>query len=174
MAAPQDLWTTTADAFEQRHDAIGDDWSTQTPCTDWDVRALVDHVCGGQAMFAGALGKEVGADAGWPAIRAAMTEALAAPGALDGSIDHPALGQMPRQQVVGIAIGDLLVHTWDLSRAIGADETLPAEVVPVVHQALQGIPEEVLRVPGRFAAPVEAPTGADAQTQLLLFSGRQV
>lgn len=174
MSGPQDLWTTTADAFTQRYDAIGEHWDDATPCSDWTVRDLVDHVCGGQAMFSGALGVPADADAGWPAIRNAMAEAIAAPGALDGDVENPMLGKMPRQQVLGIAIGDLLIHTWDLSRAIGADDTLPAEAVPAVYQALQGIPAEFLRAPGRFEAAIEPPDGADPQSQLLLYSGRQV
>lgn len=175
MTTPQQMWAATADAFEQRYDAIGDRWSDGTPCSEWDVRALVDHAVGVQTMMGGALGAEVADGADWPAVRGAVATALDAPGALDGNIaENPVLGTMPRQQVLGIAIADLLIHTWDLSRAIGTDEVLPPDVVPVVHQAMQGMPEEFLRAPARFDDAIAAPEGADVQTQLLLYSGRQV
>lgn len=174
MAGPQDLWAATAEAFDTRYDAVGDRWDDATPCDEWTVRQLVDHATGVQAMMGGALGGQAGAEDGWPAIRDTMASALAEPGALDGNIDHPALGTMPRQQVLGIAIADLLIHTWDLSRAIGADETLPSDVVPVVYQGLQAMPAEFVRAPGRFDDAIDAPGDADTQTQMLLFAGRQV
>ncbi len=70
-------------------------------------------------------------------------------------------------------IGDALIHTWDLARAIGADATLPEALCAIQLEALQAIPEAFLRQPGRFDAALEPPPGANAQTRLLCYTGRQ-
>lgn len=55
-----DLWRQAADAFDQRYNAIGDDqWQQATPCTEWQVRQLVDHAVGVQQSLGG---NTVGAD----------------------------------------------------------------------------------------------------------------
>ena len=36
---------------------------------------------------------------------------------------------MPAEQLLGLRIGDLLIHRWDLARAIGADEQLSPDAV---------------------------------------------
>jgi len=74
----------------------------------------------------------------------------------------------------GILTSDLLVHTWDVARGIGADESLPAEAVTACYMGLQKFPEEMMRAGGRFAAAVPCADDADEQTQLLSFTGRQV
>lgn len=174
MTSPVELWQAAAEAFDNRFKAIGkEQWGAQTPCSEWTVHDLVTHAVGVQAMFGGAIGAAAPEGAKWDVVRAAMAEALAEPGALDGSINHPALGEMPKAQVIGIATNDLLIHTWDLARAIGADETLPAECVDACHAALKMMPAEMIRVPGRFADPVAVGSDADRQAQMLAFAGRK-
>ncbi|MDQ1423299.1 MAG: hypothetical protein QOD72_797 [Acidimicrobiaceae bacterium] len=54
-----DLWRSTADAFTDRFAAIAEtEWTKPTPCAEWAVRNLVDHVVGTQAFFGGLLGLE--------------------------------------------------------------------------------------------------------------------
>ena len=171
-----DLWNQTADAFDQRYQAITEEqMAAATPCGEWAVNELVDHAVGTQVGFAApVVGAEVAEGADWPTARDAIRTALAAEGALDGMVDHPAFGQVPKSMILGIGISDLLIHTWDLSRAIGADETLPAEAVQATHMGLQQFPAEMMRSPGFFGAEVECAPDADAQTQMLSFAGRQV
>lgn len=171
-----DLWRQAADAFDQRYNAIGDDqWQQATPCTEWQVRQLVDHAVGVQQSLGGnTVGADIEEGADWPATRDAIDAALATEGALDGTTEHPAFGEVPKAMMIGIGTSDLLLHTWDLARAIGADEALPAEAVSACYAGLQQLPEEVRLAPGRFGSPIEPPADADEQTRLLLFSGRQV
>ena len=165
----------TADAFDARFKAIDKaQWAAATPCDGWSVHELVQHATGTQVSFGGALGAQVAEGADWKTARAAMAEALAKPGAIDGTANHPAFGEVPKTMLVGIATTDLLIHTWDLARAIGADETLPADAVAAAHAGLQGLPADVIRVPGRFDAAIEVPDSADAQTKMLSFAGRKV
>jgi hypothetical protein len=44
-----------------------DDLMAATPCRDWTVAALLDHLIGGLEMFAAALGNPVSSDEGPPA-----------------------------------------------------------------------------------------------------------
>ncbi len=175
MTGPASMWNETAELYTQRLSALTDEqWSAQTPCEEWDVRAVVDHANGVQALIAGALGASVAEGADWPTLRGAIASALEDPSVLEGTLpeDSP-LGPMPKHQVLGIAIGDLLIHTWDISRAIGADETLPEEAVQAVRMGLGNMPEEFMRAPGRFAAAIDVGDAASAQDQLIAFSGRQ-
>lgn len=174
MTGPVEIWKQTADAFGARLDAVSDEqWSSNTPCDEWDVRALVDHAVGVQGLIASALGAQAdGSD--WATVRSTIEGALADPSVLDGNLpDDSPLGPMPKHQALGIAIGDLLIHTWDLSRAIGADETLPAAAVEASSMGLRRMPAEFMRAPGRFAEEVAVPAGASAQDQLIAFAGRR-
>ena len=125
-------------------------------------------------MVAGALGASVPEGADWAGVQSTIEAAMADPSALEGNLpeDSP-LGPMPKHQALGIAIGDLLIHTWDLSRAIGADETLPADGVQAVQMGLGNMPDEFMRAPGRFAAQVDVAADANAQDKLIAFAGRQ-
>ena len=56
------MWNDVADAFDQRYNQIGDQWDTQTPCDEWDVKGLVEHtvgVLGGVAAGVGGVGEAV-------------------------------------------------------------------------------------------------------------------
>ena len=83
------------------------------------------------------------------------------------------LGRQSLEQAVATAgIGDVLVHTWDLSRATGLDEALDADEVHRLVEAMEPI-DEVLRESGHFAPRVEVPDDADDQTRLIAFTGRR-
>jgi len=171
-----DIWNESADAFSQRYDAITEEqWSASTPCDGWTVKDLVDHAVGVQVGFAGGLvGAEIAEGADWPTARDAIRAAAGDPSCLEGTTDMPPMGTVPKMVPFGIAASDLLVHTWDLARAIGADETLPEAAVAATHMGLQRFPEEMMRSEGMFDAQVECAPDADAQTQMLTFAGRAV
>jgi len=159
--------------------------TTQTPCSEWDIRGLTDHMIGVVTSFGKAFGGEQltppsgsgqGGDSPAASYRQAADTLLAAlrtPGALDRTIKLP-FGEMPGSQAVGIVIGDQSIHTWDLSKALGQpyamDEGVATDVLAVLHQILT--PDR--RGPGKgFAAEVHCAESASAQDRLLAFSGRQ-
>jgi len=76
-------------------------------------------------------GRLIGADTApgddWDQIRAAFDALLADPSQLTGSVAE--FGGIPKQDLAGFLIGDLLIHSWDLAGSIGADETLPPDTV---------------------------------------------
>ena len=173
MSEITSMWETTADAFAKRFDAIGDQWDASTPCEAWTVRELVDHVCEVQHNFGGSFGVERPAQYEWTSTREAMSAAFNTPGALEGTTEHPVLGELPKERLVAIAVADMLIHTWDLARAIGADETLPPEAVIAVHEGLKQLPPEIMRAPERFGDATDIPAGASPQDVMIAFTGRQ-
>jgi len=172
------LWRRVGDGFSQRLDAVQpDDWSKATCCDGWDVAALVEHAIGAQRMVPKALGATgdidtTGADLiqVWNTVRG--DAALTAPGALDQTVKLP-FGEMRAADGFGFPFGDLLIHTWDLARAIGADDRLLPEACAMVLPQLEPI-DALIRGPGTFGPKLEPAPGADIQDQLLAFVGRQV
>jgi uncharacterized protein (TIGR03086 family) len=167
-----DRWNQSADAFSSRVETIAESqWSGSTPCAEWTVQELVDHVGGTHVFFVSFLGLPDSVS-GWPEVRRAMSVLLATPDALTGTGEIPGLGELPKEAVVDICTNDMLIHTWDLSRAIGADETLPGDLVAACHSWLQALPPEIIRAPGRYGDPQPVASDADAQTKMLAFAGR--
>ena len=78
---------------------------------------------------------------------------------------------MPATEYVSEVFVDLLIHGWDLARAIGADETLDPESVEIVYERMKPHESE-LNSSGVFGAHVEPRDGADLQAQLLAVFGR--
>ena len=174
MSGPIEIWQQTADNFDRHHAAISESqWDASTPCAEWSVKDLVGHAVGVQAFFGGGLGSTAGADADWPTVKQSIESALEDPAALEGNAVLPGLGTMPKHQVLGIAIGDMLIHSWDLARALGRDEELPAEAVEATYTGLKNFPPAFLRDSGRFGAEVPVDEGASTQDKLLGFAGRQ-
>jgi uncharacterized protein (TIGR03086 family) len=157
-----------------------------TPCTEWDVRRLIDHLLYGQAMFAagpnggtiapptGPPPALVGADpaAQYEQARKVTLDAYAQPGVLQTTMKG-FTGEIPAMQVLGIAFCDQLVHGWDLARATGQDTTMPDGLADVAWMTLDGrIPDED-RGPGQNFGPIVAvPADATAQAKLLGYCGR--
>jgi uncharacterized protein (TIGR03086 family) len=102
-------------------------------------------------------------------IRAALDDP-----ALAGRMMQSPMGEVSFEQAIDtFATGDVLVHTWDLARATGQDETLDAEAVHTQWQGFRSIPEELLRESGHYGPRVEVPDDADEQTRLIAYTGRQ-
>ena len=108
---------------------------------------------------------------------------LALDGALQRALDDPDLAT--RELAVGgeryplaeavdrFGTPDVLVHTWDLARACGLDETLDPDEVHQVLVAMRPA-DAAMRASGHYGPAVEVPSDADEQTRLLAFTGRPV
>jgi uncharacterized protein (TIGR03086 family) len=174
------MWRQVAAGFDQRLVSVGvDDWTLPTCCPEWTVTQLVEHAIGSQRFVPKALGASGAIDADgddlvqvWKTALAAADQALGAPGALDEVVTLP-FGEMPAREGLGFPIGDLLVHTWDLARAIGADDRLDAEACALVYATLEPM-DASIRAPGFFGPKLESEPHADSQDRLLAFVGRQV
>lgn len=73
--------------------------------------------------------------------------------------------------IVMFGTPDILLHTWDLARSTGLDETLDPDEV---HNLLVGMEpmDAILRDSGHYGPRVEVPADADEQTRLIAFTGR--
>ena len=174
------MWREVADGFSQRVERIGpDDWSKPTCCPEWDVATLVEHAIGAQRMIPKALGATGAVDSTgddlvlvWKTVREGADAAFGAPGAFDQNVKLP-FGEMKAGDGLAFPMSDLLVHTWDLSRAIGADDRLNPEACQKAMADLEPI-DALLRGPGFYGPRLEPVVDADPQDRLLAFLGRTV
>lgn len=82
--------------------------------------------------------------------------------------------QMPGSQLLNFRAGDLILHSWDLARAIGVDETLADGPVAYVWEALQPMAPIIGQI-GQFGTGPSGDVGEDAplQQRLLDLTGRR-
>jgi len=153
---------------------VTDDQRTApTPCTEWDVAALLDHMMGGPAYLLGALGLEPLPATTYDAAVARCVEELRRPGALERRCTSPAGFEWSLAEAAAGTFMDQLIHTWDLAKAIGTDTTLDPELSEVcVAMFLPQMPE-VGRQAGFVGPEVPVPPGAPAQDRLLGAMGRR-
>jgi uncharacterized protein (TIGR03086 family) len=179
MSEVFDRYRALADDFSARVNTVSAaDWSNQSPCEEWKARDVVAHVIGVHRHFLSLLDAtpEPSGDPGdlvaaWAAVRSDVETALADPDRAGRVVETP-FGAMPFEVFVDRVMSvDLLVHTWDLSRATGLDERINAEAVGHAFEALKPM-DAMLRGPGRFKDKVTPPAGADLQTEFLCFLGR--
>ena len=158
------------------------DWDAPTPDTEWNVRDLVSHVVEEQQwvphLLAGSstadarrrlepLGDDLRAE--WRLYSLAATSAwdAASPDAqVSLSYDTVSVRDYLREQV-----SDVAIHSWDLARAVGADETLDDGLVAGVWTVFEP-QRDTLSASGLFAAPIPLPEDASLQLRLLALTGR--
>ncbi|MCJ7670493.1 MAG: TIGR03086 family protein, partial [Acidimicrobiia bacterium] len=92
-------------------------------------------------------------------------------GALEGTVSLSA-GDQAATEYCWEMTTDALIHSWDLARGIGAEETLDAELVALVYERTFPIAEQ-LQDTGLFAPPVPVSDDAPLQTKLLALFGRR-
>jgi uncharacterized protein (TIGR03086 family) len=174
-----------SESFVERARQIGQEqWSAATPCTEWNVRALVNHVAGEYLwvpeMLAGRTIAEVGdrldgdvlGDDPLQTLIDAHATALAAvdgPEALATTV-HLSFGDLPAGEYVNQMALDSVIHSWDLAQGIGADETLDPELVELCYAGLKDSAED-WRNAGVFG-PEKAPSDDSTQAKLLALTGR--
>jgi uncharacterized protein (TIGR03086 family) len=158
-----------------------------TPCSEWTVRDLINHLTGGATMFAVSaeqgsvpddmLPQLMGGDCLGDDFRASFrtasdraVAAFAAPGLMDKTLKLP-FGEMPAPAALAIAAVDVATHTADLAKATNqapGDESMYEDALALAPSVVQ--PE--FRMPGVFGAEQQAPAGAVASDRLLAFAGR--
>lgn len=177
MSELVELWRQAADKWSELYGRIAPgQWDEPTPCAGWTVRNLVDHTLAWQAKGASLLGADIAADeSNWDRIRASYAALLAEPARLAGTV--PEFAGIPKANLAGFLIGDLLIHSWDLARSIGGDDMLPPDVVAATADGLQHVPPDLLRgtnpLGQKMMGPaVEVSGDASAQDKMLAFTGR--
>ncbi len=163
-----------------------DQLEASTPCDEWTVRGLLNHLLWGQQMFAsGPTGGTIAPPSDQPPelvgddpavqyeeARKATLAAYSQPGVLEGMVKGGE-GDVPAAQILGIAFCDALIHGWDLGKATGQDTTMPPDLASAALQMLDGrVPDEA-RGPGKnFRKAVAVPDDASDQDKLIGYCGR--
>ena len=181
MSEHADRYRKIAAEFTRRVEAVDPEgWDRPAPCEGWVARDVVRHLVEwGPAMLldnwdiprpqvpsvdddpAGA----------WRAVNAAVQAALDDP-EVAGRERATQMGNNTFENVTSmIFTSDVLVHTWDLARATGQDETLDEAEVTRMYEGMEPM-DEVLRNSGHFGPRVDVPEDADPQTRLIAFTGR--
>jgi uncharacterized protein (TIGR03086 family) len=186
------MFLAAQQAFTDRVHAVTEDqWSLDTPDSEWSVADLVTHLVDEHRWAAPLLhGQDVdtaakivqGArslpvDGGvganlaeeWDEAATGSGDAFTADGALARTVTL-SRGQTPVRQYIGEITFDLIVHAWDLGRAIGYAAPLPADVVDAVYA--QAMEFGDLSSSGLFDAPVEVPDDAATIDKLVALTGR--
>lgn len=183
-----DLHGTAMSEFDRRvREVTLTDWALPTPCADWDVHDLVNHLTIEQlwvpSLLDGArvedlddrfdgdvLGEEPVTT--WEvAAREARTAWLSS-SAREGTV-HLSFGDAPAELYLWQMTFDLTVHAWDLARALETEESLDAELVDQVLSWAeeQGFGEQK-GTEGLFEPPVEIDAHSSPQDQLIALTGR--
>jgi uncharacterized protein (TIGR03086 family) len=158
-------------------------WDRRSPCDAWDARGVLEHVIGfHDVLLLRPLDLKPDRPRDDPQLRWQLTyEALQQafdPGLrlFDRVVDVPRLHANPATRLDARAVmpnltRDVLVHTWDLARAVGADDRLDDGWCELFYAALPS-DREALSVSGMFDAPVAVSEHTDAQSKLLARLGR--
>jgi uncharacterized protein (TIGR03086 family) len=178
-------------AFASTHKVLAnvsaDHLDQPTPCTNWKVRDLINHIVGGTYFFA------VGAETGEAPMEPnppdfsegdfvgtfAEGSARAVQGFQQAAPDKPVKlpwGEMPAGAFSLLASTDTFTHAWDLARATGQDTDLDAELAEqLLGGARQMVPDAFRSEDGAVFKPAtEAPEDASAADRLAAFMGRDV
>ena len=165
-----------------RVDQLGD----STPCPEWDVRTLLNHLIDGMvAVSAGVSGEKTEVDSGvdhaaddhvgaFERASKGALEAFSEPGVLDKNIAMP-WGDTPGAVVLGLVLTDCVVHGWDLAQATGQQIVIDDDAA----EAIYGMTAKMMQPKGsfprgdRFAEPVEVAEDAPPADKMLAYMGRQ-
>lgn len=163
-------------------DAItAEEWGLATPCGDWTVRDLVEHVVAGNDLFTAALDERAApAPERSPDLASdyrrsvrGLLDAFGQPGALERVVTVP-FGTVPGVVALHLRTTELLVHGWDLARATGQAVPFPDDLAEAelafTRPALADIPPE--RRP--FGPPEPVADDAAAIERLVACLGRKV
>jgi uncharacterized protein (TIGR03086 family) len=189
MTDPLPFLRQATDLFDDRLATVKpDQWTLPTPCTEWTVRDLVDHVTGGNRWAVALLDGEQPGPALETALRPgfgddildeyraaaeAQYEGFAADGALEKTCHH-FVGDIDGAAFSWLRIADLAVHAWDLARATGGDEHMGDELVTAVW-AVQSPRAQLIATAGMFGTGASGTLGYEAplQHRLLDMLGRR-
>jgi uncharacterized protein (TIGR03086 family) len=157
-------------------------WDCPSPCDAWDARGVLEHVIGfHDVLLLRPLGLKPDRPRDNPQRRWELTfdrlrEALGREDLFERVVEVPAVGnnlaaRLDARTLVPGLTQDVLVHTWDLARAVGANDRLDPAWCAVFIDRLPADPD-ALSASGMFAAAVTVEKHADTQSKLLARLGR--
>jgi uncharacterized protein (TIGR03086 family) len=160
-----------------------DQLADPTPCTEWDVRALINHLVDGNLRFVAMVTGEPGPAhdqdklehdhlAAFEDSFNQLCTAFDREGMLEQTFPTP-FGEGPGALLVTMRVGELTIHSWDLAAATGQPRDLDSDLVAFADKAMRSRP-----IPrggqSPFAEELSSPESATAADQLAAYVGRRV
>lgn len=181
MTEISERYRDLAAEFTRRVDAVpSGGWNNPSPCNEWTARDVLRHMIDnlrdipGHAGQAPVLTESVDKDphAAWVEARDAVQTLLDDPERATLTYEGY-FGRTSLEATIDKFLGlDLLIHGWDIARATGQDETLPADMVSRVYVDALSLGDN-LRAGGVCGPAVEVAAGVPEQDRLLAHLGRQ-
>lgn len=180
MSMPEMIARAASKAADLVNDIGSLELDAPTTCSEFDQRALANHLTGFLPYSANAARggepmqgepPDFAADEEWPSTFAHLASDLAAawqePEAMEGDVQFGP-GTMPARNAAGITLMELTIHAWDLARSTGHEFTTDEDIADAVAHIVSGLsgPSDF------FAPPVSVPDDASSLTKALAGSGR--
>ncbi|WP_371644501.1 TIGR03086 family metal-binding protein [Streptomyces mirabilis] len=172
--------------FTERVRQITDaQWNHSTPCAEWSVRDLVNHLAGEQLwaplLLSGLTidqvgdrfdGDVLGPDPvlRWERVAAEAAAAFSAPGVRAGEV-HLSYGTRSAVHYLQEMADDLVVHSWDLGRAIEVRTPIPPSLVTSILARYEPRKEELAKPP-YFRPALLISDSAPAEARMAALFGR--
>jgi uncharacterized protein (TIGR03086 family) len=180
-----ELHRRTVAEFTSRLGEVGERWDASTPCSDWNVRDLVNHVVGEDLWTVPLMGGQTVDDVGDRfdgdvlGDDPVVTGRTAAQAAIDATAEavaagrtvHLSFGHFPAAEYAYQLAADHLIHAWDLAAGIRADRRLDPELVDAVAEWFTRW-EDAFRQAGAIGEPPPGDPPSDPQGRLLYAMGR--
>lgn len=157
------------------------DWAAPTPVREWTARDVVAHLiewfpgfleAGTGIVLPAVPAVEADPARAWDARRADVQALLDDPATAAGSYRSRMFGELSLAEAIDrFYTCDVFMHTWDLARAGGLDDTLDEAVCTELLAGMEPM-AEVIRSSGQFGDQQPVPAGASAQQRLIAFIGR--
>lgn len=157
-----------------------------TPCTEWNVRDVLNHLVGEFNTFtAGSKGEKLemsldieslGDDhiASYEKASAELIEAFRAPGAMEKKLTLPQ-GDTPAPVALSLGTADAVVHGWDLAQGTGQELRIDDDIAEEIYATTSSMMQPLGEYPrgDSFADPVEIPDDAPITNKMLAYLGRK-
>jgi uncharacterized protein (TIGR03086 family) len=159
------------------HPIAADDLSKQTPCREFDVASLTDHLMDSISVIGGAAGAQLperdATDSVERQVVAAARPALDAwrRRGLDGTVKFGD-NEAPARMMAGILSLEFLVHAWDYATAVGRTVNVPDSLTDYVMELAQRVITPEGRTRAGFDDPIDLPADARSLDRLVAYTGR--
>lgn len=186
MSGDQLIKLATAPAIDVVKNIDPGQLATQTPCADFDVRKLLNHILFWGPSLEGAARKElvpppataeseVDLTDDWRAKVVALleqfTESWSDPAAWEGDTKVGGPTEMPASMIGGMVLSEVIVHTTDLARATGQNPVWDNDLLDFVHGHLTAT-AQMGRDMGAFGPEVPVPDSSPMLARILGLTGR--
>jgi uncharacterized protein (TIGR03086 family) len=163
-----------------------DQWLASTPCTEWDVRQVANHLIGenlwAAELYQGRTIQDVGSKldgdlagndpaAAYRSSVDVVSGTVTTSDAMEATC-HLSFGDYSGSDYASQLFMDTLIHGWDIAKATQQDTRLDAELVAACLPIAEQITSQ-FRSAGVFGENLPVGADADAQTRLLALVGRK-